>query len=92
MSRAKKVLCQCISAVSGSTKPCEQRNLDAQLAKFLRKQRGSLSYAQFSKRVGISYTTLHRIERGEHHLTLHKLETVLTKLKVRLSHVFPDEY
>lgn len=69
-----------------------QRNLDLQLAKFLRKARGSLSYAQFGKRVGISHTTLHRIERREHHLTLNKLETVLMKLKVRLSDIFPGEF
>ena len=69
-----------------------QRNLDAQLAKFLRKARGNLSYAQFAKRVGISHTTLHRIERGEHHLTLNKLETVLNKLKIRLSDIFPGEF
>ena len=69
-----------------------RRRLDAQLALFLRKQRGDLSYAQFSKKVGLSHTTLHRIERGEHHLTLNKLETVLQKLKVQLSEVFPDEY
>jgi transcriptional regulator with XRE-family HTH domain len=58
----------------------------------LRKARGSLSYAQLGKRVGISHTTLHRIERGEHHLTLHKLETVLMKLKIRLRDVSPDEF
>jgi transcriptional regulator with XRE-family HTH domain len=68
------------------------RNLDVQLAKFLRKARGNLSYAQFGKKVGISHTTLHRIERGEHHLTLYKLETVLDKLKIRLKDVFPDEF
>jgi transcriptional regulator with XRE-family HTH domain len=69
-----------------------RRNLDRQLAKFLRKRRGGLSYAAFSKRVGVSYTTLHRIERGEHHLTLNKLETILNKLKVRLKDVFPEEF
>jgi hypothetical protein len=42
--------------------------------------------------VGVSYTTLHRIERGEHHLTLNKLETILVKLKVKLVDVFPDEF
>jgi transcriptional regulator with XRE-family HTH domain len=68
-----------------------RRNLDQQLAKFLRKERGSLSYAAFSRKVGLSHTTLHRLERGEHHLTLNKLETVLGKLKVRLKDVFPDE-
>ena len=69
-----------------------RRNLDAQLAKYLRKARGSLSYAQFGKRVGVSHTTLHRIDRGEHHLTLHKLETILVKLKIKLSDVFPGEF
>ncbi len=36
--------------------------------------------------------TLHRIERGEHHLTLSKLEIVLQKLKVSLKDIFPEEY
>jgi transcriptional regulator with XRE-family HTH domain len=69
-----------------------RRNLDRQLAQFLRAKRGTLSYAAFSKRVGISYTTLHRIERGEHHLTLNKLETVLNRLKIRLKDIFPEEF
>jgi transcriptional regulator with XRE-family HTH domain len=69
-----------------------QWNFDRQLARYLRKARGSLSYADFSKKVGVSHTTLHRIERGEHHLTLDKLETILVKLKANLKDVFPDEY
>jgi hypothetical protein len=47
---------------------------------------------QFSKKTGVSHTTLHRLERGEHHLTLSKLETVMNKLKIKLSDIFPDEY
>ena len=69
-----------------------QRNLDKQLAKFLRKKRGNLSYAEFAKRVGISHQTLFRIEHSEHRLTLDKLETVLLKLKIRLKDIFPDEF
>jgi len=69
-----------------------QRNLDRQLAGFLRKARGSLSYADFSKKVGVSHTTLHRIERGEQHITLDKLETILVRLRVTLKDVFPNEY
>ena len=60
-----------------------RRNLDRQLADFLRKERGALSYAEFARRVGLSHTTLHRIERGEHHLTLNKLETVLTDVEMK---------
>jgi transcriptional regulator with XRE-family HTH domain len=69
-----------------------QRNLDRQLARFLRRARGSLSYADFSKKVGVSYTTLHRIERGEQHITLDKLSTIMDRLKLKLSDVFPEEY
>jgi transcriptional regulator with XRE-family HTH domain len=69
-----------------------RRNLDKQLAKFLRKERGDLSYAQFAKKVGISHQTLFRIDHGEHRLTLDKLETVLVKLKKRLKNIFPEEF
>ena len=69
-----------------------QRNLDKQLAKFLRKERGSLSYAEFAKKVGVSHQTLFRIEHGEHRLTLDKLETILVKLKIRLKDIFPGEF
>ncbi|MCL4789908.1 MAG: helix-turn-helix domain-containing protein [Verrucomicrobia bacterium] len=69
-----------------------RRNLDRQLANFLRKERASLSYAEFSKKVGLSHTTLHRIERGEHHLTLRKLETLLDKLRIKLKDIFPNEF
>ena len=69
-----------------------RKSLDVQLAKFLRKRRGELSYAQFAKRTGLSHTSLHRIERGELHLTLNKLETVMGKLRIRLSDIFPDQY
>jgi transcriptional regulator with XRE-family HTH domain len=69
-----------------------QRNFDRQLARYLRKARGSLSYADFARKVSVSHTTLHRIERGEHHITLDKLETILGRLKIKLRDVFPDEY
>lgn len=69
-----------------------KRSLDKQLAIFLRKERGELSYAAFSKKVGLSHTTLHRIEKGEHRLTVDKLQTVLERLKIKLADIFPDEY
>ncbi len=51
-----------------------------------------MSYAQFSKKTGLSHMTLYRIENREHHLTLNKLETVMGKLKIKLSDIFPEEY
>ena len=69
-----------------------RKSLDAQLAKYLRKARGELSHAQFSKKTGLSHMTLYRIENGQHHLTLNKLETVMNKLKIRMRDIFPDEF
>lgn len=69
-----------------------KRHLDQQLAKFLKTTRGDLSYADFSKKVGVSHTTLHRIERGEHHITLDKLEVILNRLRIKMRDVFPNEF
>jgi transcriptional regulator with XRE-family HTH domain len=69
-----------------------RRNLDKKLATFLRKARGDLSYAVFAKKTGLSHQTLFRIEHGEHHLTLDKLDTVLSKLKIHLRDIYPDEF
>lgn len=69
-----------------------RKSLDAQLAKFLRQKRGSLSYAKFAKITGVSHTMLHRLEFRERHLTLNKLETMMNKLKIKMSDIFPDEF
>jgi transcriptional regulator with XRE-family HTH domain len=69
-----------------------RRNLDRQLGSFLKKARGGLSYADFARKSGLSHTTLHRLERGEHHLTLNKLETILDRLRIRLKDIFPGEF
>jgi transcriptional regulator with XRE-family HTH domain len=69
-----------------------KRKLDAQLAKFLRQQRGEMSYVAFAKKIGVGHMTARRLESGEHHITLKKLESVLDKLKVKLSDIFPSEF
>ncbi len=72
--------------------PAVRRNFDKQLASFVRKKRGELSYAEFAKKAGLSHQTLFRIEHGAQHLTLDKLETLLGKLNLRLKDIFPDEF
>ena len=69
-----------------------RRNFDKQLAKFVRKQRGELSYAEFAKKAGLSHQTIFRIEHGVQHLTLDSLETLLGRLNLRLKDVFPNEF
>ena len=69
-----------------------RKSLDAQLALYVRKARGEMSYAQFAKKTGVSYQTLYRIEKREQHLTLDKLETLMNRLRIKLSDIFPDEF
>jgi transcriptional regulator with XRE-family HTH domain len=69
-----------------------RKGLDAQLAKFLRQQRGDLSYVQFAKKIGISAPMIHKLETGDRHITLTKLEVVMSKLKLKLADIFPDDY
>lgn len=69
-----------------------RRNFDKQLAIFVRKKRGELSYVKFAQKVGLSDETLRRVETLEQHLSLDKLETLVTKLHLRLKDIFPGEF
>jgi len=69
-----------------------RKNLDAQLANYLKKRRGTLSYAKFAKATGLSQAMLHRLEMRERHVTLNKLETLMCRLKINLSDIFPNEF
>jgi transcriptional regulator with XRE-family HTH domain len=51
------------------------------LASFLRKKRGKLTYARFAKKVGLSDSTLHRLEMAEQNVTLKTLEHLSQRLK-----------
>ena len=48
-----------------------------------------MTYAQFSRKLGVSPSTLHRIESGEQSATLKLLQQVLSRLKVDLRAIFP---
>lgn len=65
------------------------RGLDQQLALFLRKQRGKATFADFARKLGLSASTLYRLENGQQSITLQKLEQVLKRLKCSLDDVFP---
>lgn len=62
--------------------------LDKQFGAFLRKQRGETTYAVFSRKIGVSASTLYRLERAEQSVTLGKLEEILGRLKCSLEDVF----
>ncbi len=63
--------------------------LDKQLAKWLREQRGEMTFAQFSKKIGLPPSTIFRLENSEQSITLGRLQLVLDRLKCTLNDVFP---
>jgi DNA-binding Xre family transcriptional regulator len=62
--------------------------LAKQLAAFLRKKRGDLTYKQFSRKMGISDSTLHRMEMAEQNVTLKTLQQICDRLKCDVADVF----
>ncbi len=67
------------------------KRLAKQLGSFLRKKRGDLTYAQFAKKVGLSDSTLHRMELGEQNVTLKTLEQLAEQLECTVSEMFEEE-
>lgn len=66
--------------------------LEKHLGQFLRRQRGEMTFAEFARKTGLPPSTLHRLESGGQSLTLGRLQQLMTRLKVRLADIFPDEW
>jgi transcriptional regulator with XRE-family HTH domain len=64
--------------------------LAKQLGSFLRKKRGDLTYAQFAKKIGLSDSTLHRLEMGQQNVTLRTLEHLAGRLKCRVGEMLGE--
>jgi transcriptional regulator with XRE-family HTH domain len=62
--------------------------LDKKFAKFLRQQRGDMTFAQFSKKIGLPPSTIFRLERTEQSITLGRLQQVIDRLKCDVVDVF----
>ena len=65
-----------------------KKRLAKQLAQFLRKQRGDLTFQQFSRKTGMSDSTLHRLELAEQNITLNTLEQLSDRLKCSVADLF----
>jgi DNA-binding Xre family transcriptional regulator len=74
----------------GCKLPVMADRLAKQLAGFLRKRRGDLTFQQFSRKTGISDSTLHRLELGEQNVTLKTLEHLCSRLKCKVSDIFGE--
>ena len=66
---------------------CVRGRFRKQLAEFLRKQRGAETYAQFARRVGLSSSTLQRLEVGEQNVTIDTLELLTHRLKCKVGDI-----
>jgi DNA-binding XRE family transcriptional regulator len=62
--------------------------LEKQLARFLREQRGTESYARFAKKLGTTASTLFRLENLQQSASLKLVHQITTRLKVSLSDIF----
>jgi transcriptional regulator with XRE-family HTH domain len=63
-------------------------SLDQKLARFLRQQRGTQTFAQFARKLGVSGSTLHRIENGQQSATLQRVQQFLRALHCDYEDVF----
>ena len=63
--------------------------LKDQLAKFLREKRGELTLLQFARKLGISDSTLQRLEIGDQNLTLKSLQRIVSRLNCEIADIFP---
>ena len=70
--------------------PSVPTDLDRKLAQFLKKQRGEMSYAQFSKKTGFTASSLFRLENCQQSITLARLHGLMKRLKVQLADIFSD--
>lgn len=67
-----------------------RHRLRKQLGKFLRGKRGDETLAQYAKKLGISDSTLQRLEIGEQNITVDTLENIIDRLKCSVSEVFGE--
>jgi DNA-binding Xre family transcriptional regulator len=63
-------------------------SMQKQLGQYLRQRRGEMTLPAFARKLGISSSSLHRMEMGEQNVTLKTLELLLKRLKCSLTDVF----
>jgi DNA-binding Xre family transcriptional regulator len=65
-------------------------SLQKQLGQYLRKRRGEMTLPAFARKLGISSSSLHRMEMAEQNVTLTTLERLLKRLKCNVADVFTN--
>ena len=65
-------------------------SVQKQLGQYLRQRRGEMTLPAFARKLGISSSSLHRMERGEQDVTLKTLKLLLKRLKCKTSDMFAE--
>lgn len=65
-----------------------RQTLDNQLAVFLRKRRGQITYAAFARKLGITPSSLFRLENCQQSITLKTLQQIMERLKISWPDIF----
>ena len=60
------------------------------LADFLKTRRAHQTYAEFSRRIGISSSTLQRIEMMQQNVSIDTLQHIVNRLRCKMSDIFRD--
>ena len=66
-------------------------NLDHKLAVFIRQKRGDRTYAEFAHILGVTPSTVFRLEQKQQSITLRSLGKILERLKCTYKDVFADQ-
>jgi transcriptional regulator with XRE-family HTH domain len=64
--------------------------LRKQLAEFLRKRRADQTFQQFARKLGLSDSTLQRIEATQQNVTIDTIEHIANRLRCKVSDIFVD--
>jgi DNA-binding Xre family transcriptional regulator len=65
--------------------------LRQRLAQELRRRRGATTHRDFARQLGISKSSLHRIEMGEQNVGLDLLEQLCRRLHCTIGDLFPPD-
>jgi len=60
---------------------------DRKVADFLRRRRGNLTYREFAPTLGLTRSTLHRLENLEQSITLAKLHAIAQRLRTSIEEI-----
>jgi hypothetical protein len=65
-----------------------RNELEKKLSVFLRKKRGDMTFAEFSRKLGFPPSTLHRLEQCQQSITLRSLQQIMARLKCDWPDIF----